>query len=455
MKSCSPLSLTCGCTGLALLGLGLLPVLDLNLGTWGARMAVYILLLLLAALALVILKVFRYTPSRQLLMALLPIGLAFFLRATLLFYVSSDYEIFLSQWVDTLRDNGGFAAVKLPIGNYNVPYLYFLAAISYLPIPDLYLIKLFSILFDVILAWGGARLVRHFSGKNSEKPLFCFCALLLLPTVVLNGSFWGQCDALYGALVLHALASALERRGCSSVALLGVAFSFKLQTVFILPLWAGLWLTGRIKFRHLFLFPAAYAITCVPALLLGKPLGDILSVYLGQTQEGVGSLNYNSASIYSFLPYGVQVDETLLARAGILAAFLLVLILLAILLAYRRQVSDGALLAAGVILTVGVPFLLPYMHDRYFFLADVLTLAWACAMPSHLPAPVLVQLASLSAYVVYIRQRYTLVLHLWGRTYTMLVESLLILAALAYACCTFFLELHRTGKGKKRRGSHT
>ena len=42
---------------------------------------------------------------------------------------------------------GGFAAVKLPIGNYNAPYLYFLAAISYLPIPDLYLIKLFSILF--------------------------------------------------------------------------------------------------------------------------------------------------------------------------------------------------------------------------------------------------------------------------------------------------------------------
>lgn len=450
MKSCSPLSLACGCAGLALLGLSVLPILGLDRGTEGARLAVYLLLLLLAALALVVIRTFDRTPLNRLLTALFPIGLAFFLRAIMLFYVSSDYEIFLSQWVATLRDNGGFGAIKLPIGNYNAPYLYFLAAISYLPIPDLYLIKLFSILFDVILAWGGARLVRHFSDTDSLRPLVCFCALLLLPTVMLNGAYWGQCDALYGALVLHALASALERRGAVSLTLLGVAFSFKLQTVFILPLWAILWLAGRIKFRHLFLFPAAYAVTCVPALLLGKPLGDILSVYVGQTQEGAGSLNYNSASIFSFLPYGASVAEAPAARAGILAAFLLVLLLLGVLFLFRRRLSDAALFSAGVVLALGVPFLLPYMHDRYFFLADVLTLVWACAMPCHLPAPVLVQLASLSAYLVYFRQRYTLVLHLGGNTYTMLVESLLILAALAYACCSLWLDLRQTGKGKNQ-----
>ena len=103
------------------------------------------------------------------------------------------------------------------IGNYNAPYLYFLAAISYLPIPDLYLIKLFSILFDVVLAWGGFRLVRHFAPERPNRPLLCFCLLLLLPTVILNGAFWGQCDALYGALTLHALACALERRNRSSL----------------------------------------------------------------------------------------------------------------------------------------------------------------------------------------------------------------------------------------------
>lgn len=450
MRSISPRSLICGGAGLALLGLSLIPVLNLGLGTTSARIWVYLLLLISALLALFLL---RAQGKDRLLTALLPIGLALLIRSMMLSYVSDDYTIFLSQWMEALRTNGGFAAIKLPIGNYNVPYLYFLAAISYLPIPDLYLIKLFSIFFDVVLAWGGVRLVRHFASNAAIPSLACFCALLLLPTVMLNGAYWGQCDSLYSGLVLHAMACALNRRGGTSAALLGLAFSFKLQTVFIIPLWAAFWLAGRIKFRHLLLFPAAYALICVPALLLGKPLADILSVYVGQTQEGAGSLNYNSASVYSFLPYGAQVDERSYALAGIIAAFLLVLVLLAVLLRFRKRISDTALLTAGILLATGVPFLLPYMHDRYFFLADVLTVAAVCILPERLPAAVMVQLASLSAYLVYFRQRYTLVLTLGGKTYTMLLESLLILATLVYAACLLWLDLRQTGGGKKRRSS--
>ena len=418
---------------MALLLLSLVPIVSLERG--GAA-AVFPLLLLLAALAAVLLA--RSGISRpRLLICLLPVGLAFFLRACLLNYVSSDYQIFLSQWVETLRAHGGFAALKEPIGNYNVPYLYVLAAISYLPLPDLYLIKLFSILFDVILAWGGLRLTALFCPKDSVRPLVCFCLLLLLPTVVLNGSCWGQCDALYGALALHALACALGRRPGLSVFLMGIAFSFKLQTIFLLPLWGGLWLIGRVKFRQLFLFPAAYGLTCIPALLLGKPLGDILSVYLGQTQEGAGSLNYNSASLFSFLPYDAQADETLWSRLAILAALALTLALLILLYLNRERASAPVLLTAGVILAVGVPFLLPYMHDRYFFLADVLTLAWACAVPARFPAPILVQLASLSCYSIYLRQKFTLIIPIGNRIYPMLAEGTLMLGALLYAL--FFL----------------
>ena len=416
--------------GLFLLALSLLPAGSLSLGGPGAHAAVYFLLLALAGLALGLLFLSGLDRDR-LLAALLPVGLALFLRALLLDYQSQDYQVFLSQWAAAFRDNGGFAAVKLPIGNYNAPYLYFLAAISYLPLPDLYLIKLFSILFDVVLAWGGLRLVRHFTG--GWRSAGCFCALLLLPTVVLNGACWGQCDSLYAALCLHALSCGLERRGAASAALMGLAFSFKLQTVFLLPLWAGLWLTGRVKLRQLLLFPAAYAATCVPALLLGKPLGDILGVYLGQTQEGAGALNYNSPSLFGFFPYGAQLDEGFWAPVGIGLAFTLVLAVLLALLVCRRRVSDAALLSAGAVLAIGVPFLLPYMHDRYLYLADVLTLAWAFAAPRRAPVPVLVQLASLSAYLTYFRQEFTLVLQLGGRLYTMLPEALLALTALVWA----------------------
>lgn len=451
------MALAAGASGLALLLCSLLPVSALSRGDTSAKAAVFVLLAALAALAVFLLHRSGIGLNR-LYPALLPIGLAFFLRAIFLDYAANDYEVFLSQWVATFRDNGGFAAIKQPIGNYNVPYLYFLAAISYLPIPDLYLIKLFSILFDVLLAWGGLRLVRRFTGPHSLRPLVCFCALLLLPTVLLNGSLWGQCDALYGALTVHALVNALDGRPKTSAALLGIAFSFKLQTVFLLPLWAVFWIAGRTRFRDLLCFPAAYAVTCVPALLLGKPLRDILEVYVGQTQEGAGSLNYNCASVFSMVPYGTQLDEGLWAKVGIGAAFALVLALLAAAFFRRNRLDDHALLLCGLVLALGVPFLLPYMHDRYYFLADVLTLAWACILPSRLPVAILVQLSSFSAYLTYLRMKYTLILTWGGHMFTMLGESLAILAALAVVIVLFARRLSALspasgGKIKKSRKS--
>ena len=388
-------------------------------------------------LALLLLSLVPIFDLEQALYLAVPIGLAFFLRAMFLDHQSGDYLDFLSRWVAVFRENGGFAAMKMPIGNYNAPYLYFLALISYIPISDLYLIKLISMFFDVALAWGGLRLVRRLCPGQSLRPLLCFCVLLLLPTVILNGACWAQCDSLYGALVLHALASALEGKGWSSTVVLGVAFSFKLQTIFLVPLWGVLWLCGRLKFRQLFGFPAGYGAAILPALLLGKPLGDILGVYLGQTQEGLGILCYNASSIYSFLPYGFQGNERLGALLGIAAAFVLVLALLAAGFFLKNRMSDSVLLAAAVVMAVGVPFLLPYMHDRYFLLAAV----WACASPRHAPCAAAVQLSSLMAYLNYLRGRYSLVLHLGGQTFVMLAEALLMLSALIWSVSALFAGL--------------
>jgi len=106
---------------------------------------------------------------------------------------------------------------------------------------------------------------------------------------------------------------------------------------------------------------------------------------------------------------------------------------LAALLVFRRQADDRALLAAAVVLAIGVPFLLPHMHERYFFLADVLALAWACAFPRSAPCALLVELASLGAYVVVLRGKFTLAVSLDGRLFPMLCEALLMLAGLAFA----------------------
>lgn len=78
-------SLSWAAAGLALLGLSLFPAGSLALGGAPAHLAVFLLLLALAALALRLLR--REGLDRpRLLDALLPIGLAFFLRALLLDY---------------------------------------------------------------------------------------------------------------------------------------------------------------------------------------------------------------------------------------------------------------------------------------------------------------------------------------------------------------------------------
>ncbi len=439
----------CEAGGGALLAGTVWACVGLEQGSGGDRLFVALVLLAIAALAAALVWLETHDLSRTLMM-LLPIGAAVLVRALCLDHVTKDYEDFLSHWYDYFKANGGFGAIAHSVGDYNVPYLYFMAAISYLDVPDLYLIKLFSILWDVGLAWGCLRLVRSLAGERqgSAAPLTAFAAALLLPTVVLNGSLWGQCDAIYGALCVHAAALALEGRNKTSVALMGAAFAFKLQSIFVLPLWGVLWLARKVKFRELWMFPLAYLATAVPALLMGKPLGDILGVYFRQMGE-YPRLVLNAPSVYQFIPHGVQVDETLASRLGIAAAGALVLALLALGFLLRDRLDRETIMTMAAILCVGVPFFLPHMHERYFFLADVFTLCWACANVRYIPAAVLTGGSSLASCCVYLRLKYNFCLKLGGHYFVMPLETLAMLAALVFAA----IVLARQLSGKKEGGN--
>ena len=165
----------------------------------------FILLLLEAGLALLLLYFdgLLKKPAHVLVCAGL-VALAFAVRALFFGYETLDYQDFLSRWVQHFRDNGGFAALSGSVGNYNVPYLYFLALFSYLGTDDLYLIKLLSTLFDVLLAFGAMRLAGLFT-RSRVRLLFVYFAVLFWPTVVLNSAVWGQCDSIYVSLALLAL----------------------------------------------------------------------------------------------------------------------------------------------------------------------------------------------------------------------------------------------------------
>ena len=386
-------------------------------------------LIIIAALGLVILHLegIANTPKRLLVCAALLL-LAVALRALNFDYRTGDYNTFLAHWVEFFRSNGGFAALSESVGNYNLPYLYFLAAFSYVDVPDLYLIKLLSVFFDLILAWGVARLVYIFTDRRLAV-MAAFLAVFYLPTVYLNGALWGQCDSIYAAFAIWSIVFALSGRPVLSVVSIALSFAFKLQAVFLMPVFLIFLFAGRMKWYHLAAFPLTYAATTLPAVVAGRPFMDAILLYFNQAETVGSSLNYNSPSVFSFVPWNAEVNAALLSELGIVAAFLFLFLLFLYCWLHRDGLCDRSLLICCLLTVIAVPYLLPHMHDRYFFIADVLSLALAFVIPPLGFVPLLVSFASLLGYHAYLKMQFLLPMS-WGGA-ALLAAIVFLLPALA------------------------
>lgn len=337
-----------------------------------------------------------------------------------------DYRDFLQPWIQFFRDNGGFYALRYSIGNYNVPYLYFLALFSYFDPSDwLYLIKLLSVAFDVLCAYAVMKLVSLYT-DSKPRLLIAFFGILFLPTVVLNGSVWGQCDVIYAAFGIYGLYLALTDRPIPAMICFAASFAVKLQAVFLLPIIAVLWYRNHFKLWHSLIFPAAYVVIVLPAVLMGRPFWDTVTLYLNQTGSIGSGLNYNSSSVFAYFPNESAMDVEFWSNMGVVLAFAFMIAVLLWLFAKRKQLTKEIVLAAALLLCLGIPFILPHMHDRYFFVADVLSLAFAVVFPKLFAVPLLVQFGSLLGYHAYLKLQYLLPMRHGA---TALLATLVILTA--------------------------
>lgn len=348
--------------------------------------------------------------------------LAFSLRVFYFDFRSGDYNDFLVHWVEYFRQNGGFAGLAQSVGNYNLPYLYFLALFSYIDINDLYLIKLLSVAFDVVLAFAVMKLTELFTDSPARR-LAAFLITLLLPTVIINGAKWGQCDSIYTAFAALALWLVLADRPKASMVCMALSFGFKLQAVFIMPVYLVMLFAKKIRIRDLFVFPLAYVVLILPALIAGRPIADAFLLYYNQAETVGSGLNYNSPSIFSMISGSINAPAA--SAAGIAATFTFLFLIFLWTWHRRQNLTNEALLYTALLIVVGVPFLLPHMHDRYFFMSDVLTLLPAVLYAGALPIPLLASFASIICYYSYFNLQYICPLR-WGAF--ALIGVILILA---------------------------
>ena len=342
----------------------------------------------------------REMPLSGLLLLLVITGAMLLGKISLLDYNSDDYDIFLSNWIYTYSGMSIREGLGAYIGSdYTPPYLYMLQIISRVQdYPPQYLVKAISIAFEVLMAYALMK-IASLKIKGDGARLFIFHIAQILPTVVFNGAYWGQCDVIYTSFCLLAIYLAMTKRPVRGMACFGIALSFKLQTVFFQPVMLPLWLRKDIKLRHVLCIPAAYMGMMIPALWAGKSLHHVLTCYLQQA----GNYNFitmNGPSLYQFLP--LQMDAEMLygmfSTMALALGFAMLAAVCAMVCWKRDALDEDAVMLACLLTLGGVPLFLPKMHERYTFGADVAAFVAAVYAPRRMALPLLFGMASYICY---------------------------------------------------------
>ena len=113
------------------------------------------------------------------------------------------------------------------------------------------------------------------------------------------------------------------------------------------------------------------------------------------------SLTDNAPTLYQWLP---ATAPAYWAWIGVALAALTTAALLALAVARRGHLTTAVLLRFALLAVLLLPFVLPKMHERYFYLADVLSIVVACAIGRwrYAVLPLAMQAISLLSYAPYL-----------------------------------------------------
>lgn len=319
-------------------------------------------------------------------------------RFKLLDYESMDFELYLKNWFMDLKQSGGLRGVGTYTGDYNTPYVFIMSLLTYIPLKPLYSIKIVSIIFDYIIAIISAVFVYRFTSDKKDKKQFAIITLVImffLPTVLVNSAFWGQCDVIYASFVVLSLYFMLKDKYTLSFIMFGVAFSFKLQAIFILPAYLIIYLKEK-KFSivEFLLLPVVYIVLSIPSLIFGKTLKDIFLVYVNQTGTYKTSLSYNFPNFYSLINF----DPKYFGLFAIAICLLLFAILAYLIIKSNKKLSIKTKFLLVIISVLVAACFLPYMHERYMIVADILSVIYAFIYREKVKNAIFIELFSLNAY---------------------------------------------------------
>jgi len=355
-------------------------------------------------------------------------GLSLFVRYRI-YGLSNEDVVILEDWYQHFYRNGKASLANASFSNYAPLYLYLL-----------WISRLFSNWFDAIAAIKIIPTIFDFLSAfiiflmarikfEDDKPYLFSAVFFVLPTIMFNSTGWGQIDSLYTSFLLLCTYFLLLNKPMYALAMFGIAFSLKSQSIFFLPFLGILFLKGKIRWFYFLLIPTVYMVLAIPAALMGRSWWSILSIYIGQVGQ-YHSLSMSAPNLYAFVSDSFY-------EIGVWIGMGVFIIAMAIWgwVNWRAKVAYGnrqIMLMALAALSL-VPFVLPKMHDRYFYPADVFSFATIIFVPEMWFVPILYQLISGLSYSVFI---------LNASTNFVIIAALINTGVTIYILRKQFLSLH-------------
>lgn len=283
--------------------------------------------------------------------------------------ISADFQSCLSSWYTEITTPGpGIDSLLAYTGDYPMPYAFIIWLLGKLPVPFLYSLKTFNVIFDYILAILAGKIVAYLKPDDPHSFLWGYCITLLLPNVIINSSMWGQCDVLYTTFLFASFYCWLLKKYPAMMFMFGLAFSYKLLAVFFLPfVLIAYWLERKFSVFQFLIIPATMLAMNIPAVIAGYPISITFTKYMGQVGE-YPWLYYFYPNLWFFFqgrPY------YLFSTGAVMLAVTALLIFVVLLVKKKVALSRNNVLPILLWTTYTCVFFLPSMHERYGFFIEL------------------------------------------------------------------------------------
>lgn len=355
-------------------------------------------------------------------------------------FASSDYTMFVEQWVYYIRGHGYHHALGDWFSNYMPFYSYMLLPVALIPGNPLWGVKLITALFNIAMGYTAGAIVAAGYQKGKERWIKWPVAAIVtsLPTVTAQAFLWAQCDSIYVTFALGCILMLIKRRGNMAMVMMGMALSMKLQSIFIAPVIYYMLLRKQLRWSQLLIVPAVMIAVCLPAMLAGRPVSELLAVYPTQCVQ-YRELSFGYPNIYLLLEGYLtstvtkQVMVTLTAAATLAAGWIM---------AKRgpAKITPGFLACLTLVCGVVYPFILPGMHSRYMIIGEVMAVPAAFYHPRWWWLALLLDVITVPCYLNFL-----------AGTHIDILLLVPLMTILVVATVTLFLRYYFRDKGSTSR----